>query len=61
VPGLESVLLCPKEIIILVVNAKAPSIASGAEERSLGLCDTILGSEVGGLEEKVLGNFRNLV
>ena len=59
--GLKGVLLSPKEIVTLVVNAEAPSRASRTHEGKLGLCDTILGSEVGLLEERILGDLRNLV
>jgi hypothetical protein len=61
VTGLDRLLLSPKEVIILVVNVEAPSRASSTDERNLGLCDTVLGSEVRGLKERVLRNSRNLV
>lgn len=58
---LDGFLLSPKEFIILVVNAKAPSRASGAHERKLGLGGAILRSKVRCLEERIMGDLRNLV
>lgn len=58
---LEGLLLSPKEFITLVVNAKAPSCTAGTHERKLGLCNPILGSKVRRLQERILGDLRNLV
>ena len=57
----DSLLLSPEEIIALVVNAKAPSRATGTHERKLGFSGTILGGKVRCLEERALGDLRNLV
>jgi len=55
------VVLCPEEVFTLVVNAEAPSEATSTHQRKLGLGDTILGGEVRGLENRILGYLRNLV
>jgi len=56
-----SLLLSPEEVFTLVVNAEAPSRASSTHQRNLRLSNTILGSEVRGLESRILGDLRNLV
>ena len=61
VTGLPSVLLGPEEVFALVVNAKAPSRATSTHQWKLRLSSTILGSEVRGFEDRVLGDLRNLV
>jgi hypothetical protein len=58
---LGSLLLGPEEVFTLVVNAEAPSRATSTHQWELRLSDTILGSEVRGLESGILGNLRNLV
>ena len=59
--GLRSLLLGPEKVFSLVVNAKAPSSATSTHQWELRLSDTILGSQVRGLESRALGNLRNLV
>ena len=59
--GLLSLILGPEKVLSLVVNAKTPSRATSTHQWGLRLSDTILGSEVRGLESGALGNLRNLV
>ena len=50
----------PEEIFTLIVDVEAPSRAAGAHDWNLRLGNTILRSEVCSLEDRVLGNLRNL-
>jgi hypothetical protein len=61
VTSLNNLLLSPEKVVTLVVNTETPSRAARAHERKLRLSDAILGSEVCRLEERVVGNLRNLV
>ena len=58
---LGGVFLCPEEVFALVVNAEAPSETTSTHQRKLGLGGTILGGEVRGFENRILGDLRNLV
>ena len=58
---LGGIFLGPEEVFALVVDAKAPSRAASTHQRKLRLSNTILGSEVRGLESRILGDLRNLV
>ena len=50
----------PEEIFTLIVDVEAPSRAAGAHDWNLRLGSTILRSEVCSLEDRILGNLRNL-
>jgi len=61
VTRLGSLLLGPKEVFTLIVDTEAPPGTTSTHQRRLRLSDSILGSEVRGLESGILGDLRNLV